>query len=181
MGNDLYGAFGRDFTTKDGERIMLVAITSRQWKGTLETLAIGEAVAALEAEIGADFAADEGARFTHRGRLFPIFEEAFGRRTLAELAPLFEAAGVCWGPYQPLERAMTDPRLYAGNPLFSDLTHPSGETYPAPGFAATLPQDERAPSRPAPRLGEHTDEVLSEVLGMSSHDIAALRDAGVVG
>jgi 2-methylfumaryl-CoA isomerase len=75
---------------------------------------------------------------------------------------------------------MTDPRLYAGNPLFSDLGHPSGESYPAPGFAATLPQDERAPARPAPRLGEHTDEVLSRVLGMSSREIAALRDAGVV-
>lgn len=179
-GNDLYGAFGRDFTTADGERIMLVAITPRQWKGVLDTLGIGEAVAAVAAETGAAFAVDEGARFTHRGRLFPIFEEAFARRTLAELAPLFEAAGVCWGPYQPLERAMTDPRLYAGNPLFSDLGHPSGESYPAPGFAATLPQDERAPARPAPRLGEHTDEVLSRVLGMSSREIAALRDAGVV-
>ena len=180
MGNDLYGAFGRDFTTRDGARVMLVAITPRQWKGVLEILEIGGAVAALETETGVSFAADEGARFTHRGRLFPLFESAFARRTLAELAPSFEAHGVCWGPYQPLEQAMLDPRLFAGNPVFSDVTHPSGETYPAAGFPATLPQDGRAPVRPAPRLGEHTEAVLSEVLGMSSGEIARLRDAGVV-
>jgi 2-methylfumaryl-CoA isomerase len=64
--------------------------------------------------------------------------------------------------------------------VFSDLTHPSGERYPAPGFAATIPQDPRAPARPAPRLGQHTDEVLAELLGMSSAEIAVLHDAGVV-
>jgi 2-methylfumaryl-CoA isomerase len=180
MGNALFGAFGRDFTTADGTRIMLVAITPRQWKGVVATLGLAEAVAALEAETGAEFAQDEGQRFAHKDRLFPLFEKAFAMRTLAEFAPAFEAAGVCWGPYQPLERAMGDPRLFAGNPLFSAIAHPSGETYPAPGFPATLPADPRAATRPAPRLGEHTDEVLAEVLGMSSGEIARLHDAGVV-
>ncbi|MDB5466406.1 MAG: L-carnitine dehydratase/bile acid-inducible protein [Phenylobacterium sp.] len=179
-GNDLYGAFGRDFVSRDGRRIMLVAITPRQWNGILGVLGIADAVAALEAELGGSFAADEGLRFAHRDRLFPLFEQAFAARDLAELVPTFEAEGVCWGPYQPLEQALQDPRLFAGNPVFSDLTHPSGERYPAPGFAATIPQDPRAPARPAPRLGQHTDEVLAELLGMSSGEIAALHDAGVV-
>ncbi|RAK58981.1 carnitine dehydratase [Phenylobacterium hankyongense] len=180
MGNDLYGAFGRDFTSRDGRRIMLVAITPRQWKGVLGVLGIADAVAALEAEIGVSFAADEGLRFAHRDRLFPLFERAFAAKDLAELTPAFEADGVCWGPYQPLEQALQDPRLFAGNPVFSDLAHPSGERYPAPGFAATIPQDARASARPAPRLGQHTDEVLAELLGMPSGEIAALHDAGVV-
>jgi 2-methylfumaryl-CoA isomerase len=181
MGNDLYGAFGRDFTTRDGAAIMLVAITPRQWRGIVEVLDIGPAVAALEAQIGVSFAADEGVRFIHRDGLYPIFEAAFARKTLAELAPSFAAQGVCWGPYQPLERAMSDPRLFADSPIFADIAHPSGETYPAPGFAATLAQDRRAPARAAPRLGEHTDEVLGEVLGISSRQIAELRATGVVG
>ncbi|MDB5451220.1 MAG: L-carnitine dehydratase/bile acid-inducible protein [Phenylobacterium sp.] len=180
MGNDLYGAFGRDFVSRDGRRIMLVAITPRQWKGILGVLGIADAVVALESELGVSFAADEGLRFAHRDRLFPLFEQAFAAKDLAELAPSFEAEGVCWGPYQPLEQALHDPRLFAGNPVFSDLTHPSGERYPAPGFAATIPQDPRAPARPAPRLGQHTDEVLAELLGMSSAEIAVLHDAGVV-
>jgi 2-methylfumaryl-CoA isomerase len=45
---------------------------------------------------------------------------------------------------------------------------------------ATIPQEPRRPVEPAPRLGQHTDEVLSEVLGLGSAEIARLHDAGVV-
>jgi 2-methylfumaryl-CoA isomerase len=180
MGNDLYGAFGRDFLTRDRRRIMLVAITPRQWKGICEVLGLAQAVANLEGELDVSFAADEGLRFAWRDRLFPLFDEAFAAKDLADLTPAFDELGVCWGPYQPLEAAIHDPRLYAGNPVFSDLTHPSGETYPAAGFAATLPQDARAPARPAARLGEHTDQVLSDILGLDAGEIARLHDAGIV-
>jgi 2-methylfumaryl-CoA isomerase len=84
-------------------------------------------------------------------RLVPIFDAAMARRKLADLVPAFEQLGVCWGPYQTLSQAAKDPRLFAGNPVFSTLTHPSGETYPAAGFAGTVPQDERQPARPAAR------------------------------
>jgi len=179
-GNELFGAFGRDFVTREGQRIMLVAITARQWKGIMEVLGVTEAVAAVEAELGVSFASDEGLRYAHRARLFPIFDKAFATKALAELTPAFESLGVCWGPYQPLEAAMSNPRLFAGNPVFADIAHPSGERYPAPGAAATIPQDERRPTRPASKLGQHTDEVLAELLGMSSGEIAKLHDQGVV-
>ena len=51
MGNDIFGAFGRDFTTKDGEKLMLLAITPKQWSKALEALDIGAAVTAVEAEL----------------------------------------------------------------------------------------------------------------------------------
>ena len=180
MGNDLYGAFGRDFTLKGGQRIMLVAITQRQWKGLLQVLGIEAPVAALEAELAVSFAADEGLRFDHRARLFPIFEAAFAQKSLEELKPAFDREGVCWGPYQPMSQAADDPRLFKGNPVFSDLAHPSGRTYPAAGFAGTIPQDARGPARAAAKLGEHTDEVLAELLGLSSGEIGRLHDAGLV-
>ena len=180
MGNDLFGAFGRDFLLKGGRRIMLVAITPRQWKGLIQVLEIEAPVAALEAELGVSFAADEGLRFDHRVRLFPIFEAAFARKTLEDLKPSFDQEGVCWGPYQPMSAAAEDPRLIKGNPVFSDATHPSGRTYPTAGFAGTIPQDERRPASGAARLGEHTDEVLAQVLELSAGEIAKLHDAGVV-
>lgn len=180
MGNDLYGAFGRDFVLKDGRRIMLVAITARQWKGLLQVLEIEAPVAVLEAELALSFAVDEGLRFNHRARLLPIFEAAFARKTLAELLPAFEREGVCWGPYQPMSQAAEDARLFKGNPVYSDIVHPSGRTYPAAGFAGTIPQERRAPARPASRLGQHTDEVLSQVLGLTSGEISRLHDTGVV-
>ena len=180
MGNDVYGAFGRDFVTRDGQRIMLVAITPKQWKGLVETLGIASTVAGLEAELRTSFVADEGARFTHRARLFPIFEQALANRDVAELASAFEVVGVCWAPYQPVEAALRDQRLFSGNPVFSEIVHPSGQSYPAPGAAASLPQDVRTPTRPAPRLGEHTEEVLARLLGMSVAEIAHLRDLGII-
>ena len=75
---------------------------------------------------------------------------------------------------------MDDTRLYKDNPLFQAVQHPSGLTYPAPGAMGSIPQDVRGPVLPAPRLGQHTDEVLAEVLGMSGVEIGKLHDAGVV-
>jgi len=180
MGNDVYGAFGRDFTTRDGEKLMILAITPKQWGKAVEALGLTAEVAALEGELGVSFAIDEGNRFTHRARLYPLFERAFAGRTAAELTPAFDAGGVTWGAYQPLEAALTDPRLYKDNPLFQEVRHPSGLTYAAPGAMGTIPQDQRRPAAPASRLGQHTDEVLSEVLGMDAAEIARLHDAGVV-
>jgi 2-methylfumaryl-CoA isomerase len=180
MGNDVFGAFGRDFVTRDGQKLMLLAITPRQWAKALDALGIGPAVAALEAELGVAFATDEGLRFTHRARLYPLFEAAFAARTAAELAPAFDAGGVTWGAYQTLEAALADTRLYKDNPLFEAVRHPSGLSYPAPGAMATIPQDARGPVRPAPALGQHTDEVLAEVLGLPAAEIARLHDEGVV-
>ena len=180
MGNDIFGAFGRDFTTRDGEKLMLLAITPRQWSKALEALGIGGAVAEVEADLGVSFATDEGLRFTHRDRLYPLFEHAFAAKTAAELTPAFDAGGVTWGAYQTLQAALEDRRLFKDNPLFETVRHPSGLSYPAPGAMGTIPQDARGPVRPAPRLGEHTDEVLAEVLGLGGAEIGRLHDAGVV-
>lgn len=180
MGNDIYGAFGRDFTTKDGQKLMLLAITPKQWSKALETLGIAGEAAAVEAELGVSFATDEGLRFTHRARLYPLFERAFAARTAAELTPAFDAGGVTWGAYQTLEAALEDPRLFKANPVFQDVTHPSGLSYPAPGAMATIPQDARGDVRPAPRLGQHTDEVLADLLDMSGIEIARLHDARII-
>ena len=180
MGNDVFGAFGRDFTTRDGQKLMLLAITPKQWSKAIETLGIGAEVSAVEAALGVSFATDEGLRFTHRARLYPLFERAFAAKDAAALTPAFDAGGVTWGSYQTLEAALEDTRLYKGNPVFEAVKHPSGLTYPAPGAMGTIPQDERGPVLPAPKLGQHTDEVLAEVLGMSSGEIGKLHDAGVV-
>lgn len=181
LGNDLFGAFGQDFSTADGRRVYLVAITPRQWRGLVGALALGDAVAAVETATGADFAADEGARFTHRATLFPLFETAMARLSLADLGPLLDGAGVTWGPYQTLAEAVTsDARLFTANPQFETIAHPSGLTYPAAGPAATLAGEPRGHVQPAPRLGADTDAVLAELLGLDSGAIGRLHDAGLV-
>jgi 2-methylfumaryl-CoA isomerase len=181
LGNAIFGAFGRDFVTKDGKRVMLAAITPRQWSGLLKVLGLTDEAAAIEGEVGVSFATDEGLRFRHQDKLFPLIEKGMARQTFAELAPAFDANGVCWGPYQTIREAVTnDERLFTKNPMFSAVTHPSGETYPTPGAAATMIPDSRSPAMPAPKLGENTEQVLAEVLGLPSLEIADLIDRGVV-
>lgn len=181
MGNDLFGAFGRDFVTADGKRLIVVAITPRQWSGLLKTLDLSDAVSAIETELSISFAKDEGSRFTHRARLFPLFEAAFATRTAEALKPAFDAGGVTWGEYQTLHQAVTtDARLFTANPLFETLTHPSGLSYPTSGPAGTLANEARGPVAAAPKLGQHTDEVLAAVLGLDSGAIGRLHDEGLV-
>ncbi|MFT3721137.1 CoA transferase [Pseudorhodoferax sp.] len=180
-GNALFGAFGRNFRTADDRQVMVVAITGRQWSGLVQALELAPAVAALEAALGVAFEADEGQRFVHREALFPLFERAIGALPLAALRQRFEAHAVLWSVYQTLGQAVAgDPRLSLDEPLFSTLQHPSGLRYPAPGAAASFHASARQPAVPAPRLGEHTDAVLAEVLSLSPARIGQLHDAKIV-
>ena len=181
MGNALFGAFGRDFATRDGKRLMVVAITPRQWSGLVTALGLEQQVPALEAELGVSFAADEGVRFQHSDRLYPLFSDAFARRDAAELTPAFEDGGVCWGPYQTLHQALNqDANLSAANPMLSAVAHPGGR-YLTPGAAATLPGETRLTPLPAPELGRDTEQVLADILGLSGGEIARLHDKGLAG
>lgn len=182
IGNAVFGTIGRDFMTRDGVRLMLVAINERQWAGLVKSLDLGEAITALEAAIGVTFAGDDGMRFTHRAAIFTIIERAIVALDHGELAARFDANGVVHGRYQSMVDAVRDPRLLGDNPMFSDLaTNPSGFVYPAAGAFATIPLDDRQPPAPAPRNGEHSEAVLSDRLGLASGEIARLIDAGIVG
>jgi 2-methylfumaryl-CoA isomerase len=64
--------------------------------------------------------------------------------------------------------------------LFETLGHPSGLSYPAPGAAASFHGTPRVPVQRAPHLGEHTDQVLAEVLSLSPTRIGELHDAGLI-
>lgn len=182
VGNDLYGTFGRDFETLDGARIMVVGITARHWRGLLKVLDLADAIAALEARVGADFLADEGARWTWRRQLTPLFEAAIAARPLAELAAAFDAAGVTWSRYRTLADALeNEPRLFRDNPVFADVAQPSGATYPVPGAMLRIAGAERTAATAAHRLGDDTRAVLGALLGIGDAEVAALREAGVVG
>jgi 2-methylfumaryl-CoA isomerase len=180
-GNDLFGAFGRDFRSADGQQVMVIALTPRQWSGLVAALSLHGAVAAVEKEAGVSFKLDEGLRFRHRDKLVPLVEAAISTRRAEDLAKAFDQHGVCWAPYRTLKAALSeDPRLCLSNSVFSPLTHLSGYQYPTPGAAMTLQGIPRSGPRRAAHLGEHTDEVLAEVLGLSAHKIGELHDRGIV-
>ena len=180
LGNAVYGAFGRDFVTRDGTRLMIMAITGRQWSGLIKVLDIAGEIAAIEAERGVSFARDEGVRFEHRDLLFPLVEGRVAGWLYTDLKAALDAVGGCYGPYQTMHDAAHDPVLVTDNPIFGKADNPSGFAYPAAGSFATIPQLDRAPPRPAPRLGADSDAVLADLLGLSEGAIGALHDKGLV-
>lgn len=181
LGNAVYGLFGRDFVTRDGQRTMIVVVTPRQWANLIVALNLGDAIAAIEATRGVSFAKDDGLRFTHRDALYPLFEQAIAARTHADLAAAFDAGGIVHSAYRTMLDAVHDPALVADNPVFGVAENPSGFAYPAAGSFATVPQIERQAPRPAPRNGQHSEEILAARLSLSSGEIARLIDAGIVG
>lgn len=181
LGNAVYGLFGRDFVTLDGERTMVVVVTPRQWANLVATLELASQIEAIESQRGISFAKDDGLRFVHRDALYPLFECAIASRKHADLAAAFDACGIVHSPYRTMLEAVKDPALVEDNPIFGESANPSGFNYPAAGAFATVPQLDRQVPRPAPRNGEHSEEILSTRLSLSSGQIARLIDAGIVG
>jgi 2-methylfumaryl-CoA isomerase len=180
LGNDLYGAFGRDFATADGRRLMIVAISDKQWSSLGTATGLGEAFGALGERLGVDLF-DEGDRFGARGEIAALLAPWCAGRTLAEIGAVLDADGVPWGPYQSFRQLVADdPRCSTANPMFTRVDQPGVGTMLTPASPLDPVTLGRAPVAPAPVLGQHTDEVLAEVLGLSAAEIGALHDRGVV-
>jgi 2-methylfumaryl-CoA isomerase len=180
IGNDVFGAFGRDFTTADGKSVMIMAITAKQWAGLVSVLDIEAEIAAIEAKHGVSFAKDEGLRFTHRAEIFRLVEAKVAAWHWADLDAAFAAAGCCYGLYQTMAEAARDPKLVTANPVFEITDNPSGQRYPAAGAFATLPHMARTSVQPAPALGADNEDVLARLLNLSSEEIATLKAQGLV-
>lgn len=179
-GNHIYGAFGRDFETADGRRLMVAAVSAGQWRALVASTGIGEAIARHEAETGADLSRDSD-RFEARDHIAGLLEPWFAARSLNAARAELDAARACWGPYQTIGQMLEeDRRASPANPIFSRVEHRAiGET-----LSARSPIDFSAvdaiPQASGPVLGQHTDEVLAELLGLGSGEIGRLHDAGIV-
>jgi 2-methylfumaryl-CoA isomerase len=179
-GNYLYGAYGREFETSDGRIVYVVAITRRQWQALGEATGLADRLAQIESLFDVDLSR-EGDRFQAREAISAVLAPWFHERTLERVRNAFAGTAVCWGPYQTFRQMVEeDPRCSTRNPLFALLEQPGIGSYLAPGSPLQFSAAQRVPPRRAPRLGEHTDEVLSEVLQLSSGQIGQLRDKKVV-
>lgn len=162
FGNHIYGTFGRDFGTRDGRRVMVLALTPRQWLSLGEATGLSRDFSEVESRVGADLR-KEGDRWTHREKLCDLLDPWVAQRDLAEVRKAFDQHGVLWGPYQTVKQLVAeDPRASTANPLFAEVAHPGLGLFLTTGsplrFSAGVP----VPPRPAPTLGEHTEEVLRE-------------------
>jgi len=179
-GNYLYGAFGHDFGTSEGRRVMVVALTGRQWTSLIDVTGTAEAFHSLEAVTGHDVSSEDG-RFGARDLIAAVLRPWFEARSLDEVRAAFEGTGVSWGPYQTFRQLVEeDPRASEENPMFSTLEQPGIGSYLVPASPLDFTAPGRQPARRAPLLGEHTEAILADVLGLSPREIGELHDAGTV-
>jgi 2-methylfumaryl-CoA isomerase len=178
-GNYLYGAFGHDFATRDGRRVMVVALTSRQWNALRAVTGQQKAFDQIAKATGLDLDSETG-RYEGRDLIAAILRPWFSGRDLSELRELFEGTGVSWGPYQSFGQLVSDdPRASEASPMWETVEHPGVGSYLMPGTPLDFSGIPRQPVRRAPLLGEHTEEVLAAI-GYDSTRIAELRDRQII-
>jgi len=179
-GNELFGAFGRDFKTADGERVIVVGLTLKQWQAICEAMGLNEAVKALGDRLGLDLDL-EGHRFQARKELGALVEAWMSRHSFAQAAEALTKQGACWGKYQSLTQLVTqDEACSPANPMFRTIDQPGVGPHLAAGLPLNFSGMDRIPAGTAPTLGQHTGEVLFELLGVSQAQFGDLRDRGVV-
>lgn len=124
--------------------------------------------------------ATNAARVANREVLVPLLAERLARRPAAEWLAALEQATVPCAPVNRIDQVFADPQVQARG-LRVDLPHPQAGGVPGVAnpvrFSATPVRYGRA----APLLGEHSRQVLQDVLGLDEAEVARLRDAGVVG
>ena len=117
-------------------------------------------------------------RMDNLGALVSTLEDTFARETTGHWLTALEAAGVPAGPIYTLDEVYADPQVRARD-MVVETEHPAAGRVRNIGIPVKLSETPGAFRRPAPALGEHTDEVLRE-LGVSDARAAALRASGAV-
>lgn len=152
------------FATQDG----YIALAMPDLKGLSEVLDVPE-LAHMDAE-------EDG--WNNRDKLFALVREAFPAKTTNDWLERLDAAGIWAGPVYSYADLVADPQI-AHNGTFVEYDHPTEGPVKTPGFAIKFSKTPSKVWRGAPRVGEHTDEILAET-GFSVSEIKILSDAGAV-
>ncbi|ORW98431.1 mesaconyl-CoA isomerase [Mycobacterium szulgai] len=178
LGNAIYGQYGQDFTSRDGVAFMVVTLTGRHFRELVDVTGTSAAVSALAEALGVDFGA-EGDRYRYRDALTGLFTVWFAEHTADEIGAALSGTTVLFERYRTFTEVVADHKVTA-NPLFAPLHQPGVGDYLAPALPAAF--DGAHPrSTAAPALGQDTADVLTQLLGLTTADIARLTSATTIG
>jgi len=120
-----------------------------------------------------------GLRTKHHADLEPALNDALREKTTSEWLSEFDAIGLPCGPLNDIPHASEQPQVKAREMLV-DVEHSDGFSLKIADTPVKLSRTPGGIQGPPPALGEHTDEVLSGLLGLSPEEITSLREAEVV-
>ncbi len=119
------------------------------------------------------------ARVAHRAELVPLLEPLLRQRTTHDWVGSLEAAGVPCGPINRLNDVFADPQVRHRG-LRIDLPHPAAGSVPLVASPLRLSASPVEHAAPPPLLGQHTNEILRDLLGLAEADLAQLRENGAI-
>ncbi len=158
------------FRTSDGHLVVAVG-NDAQFARLAD--AVGRPALATDARF-----ATNAARVEHRDALVALLADALAARPTEAWVRALDAADVPAGPINDLAQVFADPQVRHRG-LRVELARPDGDPVPVVASPIRLSRTPVGLARP-PRLGEHTREVLVDVLGMDDAEVEALRRAGVI-
>jgi formyl-CoA transferase len=180
-GGQVPGTFGSEnpircpsanYMAKDG-RYVHVVVNDRQWPKFSEVLGMPQLAS------DPDFA-DNRARVANRDRVNAVIQERMMGKTADEWTALFDAEGLPAGPVNTMDRVVLDPQVMARE-MIQTFQHPIAGSVKAIDMPYRFASDGTRIRSAPPLLGEHTEEILSDLLGYSQGDISRLRAERVIG
>ena len=118
-------------------------------------------------------------RTANHSELFPILSEIMRQRTTDEWIDALEKIGVPCGPINTIDKVVNHPQVKARE-MITQVVHQVTGAVEVPGVPIKLSDTPGDVDAPAPGLGEHTDEILTDMLKMSSDEMEQLRQEGII-
>jgi CoA:oxalate CoA-transferase len=117
-------------------------------------------------------------RNRHHAALRPLVAERMNQKTTAEWQSILDSTGVPNGPINRIDQVLQDPQVLARN-MLEEVEHPAAGCMKIPGIPVKMSATPGAIRRSAPRLGEHTEEILTQVFGYSDEEVAHFKTLGI--
>lgn len=117
-------------------------------------------------------------RVENHAKLKPIIETWTRQRTIDEVVDTLLAAGIPSSPVNTIDRVVKDPHIAGAREMFVELEHPVAGKMKVTGNQLKFTNNKVVIDTPAPLLGQHTEEVLKEFLGMAHEEYQAFQAAG---
>jgi|FaiFalDrversion2_1042247.scaffolds.fasta_scaffold00426_4 CoA:oxalate CoA-transferase len=161
------------FPTRDGWIVIALSWgVENQWELLLAALGLPELIDDPRFET-------PSLRTQNHAQLEPILSQAFRQKTTREWLAELEPLGIPCGPLNDIAQAAADPQVQARQMLV-EVEHPKGFRLKVANTPVKLSRTPGGVQGPPPAIGQHTDQVLRELLGLSDDDIAALRQQGAI-
>jgi formyl-CoA transferase len=157
------------YRTSDNRWLLLVAAQEKDWPGFIKAMGLAQLLE--DPRFG-----DKKARLQNAAALVEILDPLFASQPLPYWKKVLDDARVIFGVVQIAQEIINDPQMHL-NGIFAPINDPqSGARYTVNSPVQVAGVDKVSPAR-APRLGEHSDEVLRE-LGFSADEVSGLFATG---